>query len=171
MAPLIYGLGLAIGWAKLSWLNAFAYLVPSFAISGIMAGIGVFLNQMPQVTHGIVEQSADQSKSGLTTRPKFLDRLPPRLFGATIIAVEAQDHYLKVHTSRGADMILMRLSDALGELDGIEGAQVHRSWWVARNSLLGAQRGNGKATLTLTGDLKVPVSRSYARALREDKWF
>jgi DNA-binding LytR/AlgR family response regulator len=102
--------------------------------------------------------------------PKFLDRLPLKLRGGEIWAVEAEDHYLRLHTSKGQDLILMRLSDAIDELEGIEGAQVHRSWWVARDAIVEAVRGDGRATLTLKDGAEVPVSRTYARLLRDRKW-
>jgi DNA-binding LytR/AlgR family response regulator len=103
--------------------------------------------------------------------PKFLDRLPLKLRGAEIWAVEAEDHYLRLHTSKGQDLILLRLADAISELDGIEGAQAHRSWWVARDAITDAERGDGRATLTLKDGSQVPVSRTYARALRAKGWF
>jgi DNA-binding LytR/AlgR family response regulator len=84
--------------------------------------------------------------------------------------VEAEDHYLRLHTSKGQDLILMRLADAVAELDGIEGAQVHRSWWVAREAITDAKRGDGRATLTLRDGAEVPVSRTYAGMLRERGW-
>lgn len=102
--------------------------------------------------------------------PKFLDRLPLKLRGAEVWAVEAEDHYLRLHTSKGQDLILMRLSDAVAELEGIEGVQVHRSWWVARDAIADARRGDGRATLTLKDGAEVPVSRTYARVLRERNW-
>jgi hypothetical protein len=102
--------------------------------------------------------------------PKFLERLPLKLRGAEVWAVEAEDHYLRLHTSKGQDLILMRLSDAIAELEGIEGAQVHRSWWVAREAITEAVRGDGRATLTLQDGAEVPVSRTYARLLRERRW-
>jgi len=102
--------------------------------------------------------------------PKFLDRLPLKLRGAEVWAVEAEDHYLRLHTSKGQDLILMRLSDAIAELEGIEGAQVHRSWWIARDAITEAQRGDGRATLTLKDGAEVPVSRTYARVLRDKRW-
>jgi DNA-binding LytR/AlgR family response regulator len=64
----------------------------------------------------------------------------------------------------------MRLSDAVAELEGIEGAQAHRSWWVARDAIADARRGDGRATLTLKDGSQVPVSRTYARVLRERGW-
>ena len=102
--------------------------------------------------------------------PKFLERLPLKLRGAEVWAVEAEDHYLRLHTSKGQDLILLRLADAIDELAGIEGAQVHRSWWVARDAIADARRGDGRATLTLKDGSEVPVSRTYAKMLRERGW-
>lgn len=102
--------------------------------------------------------------------PKFLDRLPLKLRGAEVWAVEAEDHYLRLHTSKGQDLILMRLADAIAELEGIEGAQVHRSWWVARDAIADARRGDGRAVLTLKDGSEVPVSRTYAGLLRDRGW-
>ena len=102
--------------------------------------------------------------------PKFLGRLPPKLRGAEVWAVEAEDHYLRLHTSKGQDLILMRLADAVVELEGIEGAQVHRSWWVSRQAIAEARRGDGRATLTLKDGSEVPVSRTYAKLLRDRGW-
>ena len=103
--------------------------------------------------------------------PRFWSRLPAKLAGAKLWAVEAEDHYLRLYTSKGEDLILMRLADALVELEGIEGARTHRSWWVARDALLRAERAEGRATLSLVGGLKVPVSRAYVKPLREAGWF
>jgi len=102
--------------------------------------------------------------------PKFLERIPMKLRGSELWAVEAEDHYLRLHTSKGQDLILMRLADAIDELDGVEGAQVHRSWWVARDAIADARRGDGRATLTLKDGSEVPVSRTYARVLRDRNW-
>ena len=102
--------------------------------------------------------------------PKFLERLPLKLRGADVWAIEAEDHYLRLHTSKGQDLILLRLADAVAELQGIEGLQVHRSWWVARDAITDAKRGDGRATLTLKDGAEVPVSRTYAGLLRERGW-
>ncbi|HEX7758391.1 MAG TPA: LytTR family DNA-binding domain-containing protein [Caulobacteraceae bacterium] len=103
--------------------------------------------------------------------PKFLSRLPGKLVGAELWAVEAQDHYLRLHTSQGQDLILMRLSDAVAELEGIEGAQTHRSWWVAKAAVTQTERADGRATLTLKDGAQVPVSRGFMKVLRDEGWF
>jgi LytTr DNA-binding domain len=102
---------------------------------------------------------------------KFLERLPPRLAGAELYAVEAEDHYLRLHTSKGQDLILMRLADAVDELVGLEGARTHRSWWVARAAVVEAKRSDGRGALLLASGVEAPVSRTYAPALREAGWF
>ncbi len=102
--------------------------------------------------------------------PRFLERLPFRLQGADLYAVEAEDHYLRARTSKGSELILMRFTDALAELDGIEGAQTHRSWWVARAGIADLRRADGRTVLLLKDGSEAPVSRTHARRLRELGW-
>lgn len=138
------------------------FLAPVAVVTATVSALNVFLGRTPVQTHVGPAGSAPA---------RFLDRLPPRLKGATIRAVESEDHYLRIHTDRGSDLILMRLSDALAELEGLEGAQTHRSWWVARDVVRDVARGEGRATLTLEGGLQAPVSRRYAKALRDAGWY
>ncbi len=135
-----------------------------FLISLIMTAINRLI--APAATPVAVRSSTPEP-----VRIAFLDRLPPRLRGSTILAVEAEDHYLRVHTTAGSDLILLRLGDALSELAGLDGAQTHRSWWVARAAVRDVAKGDGRATLTLEGGLKVPVSRANAAGLRAAGWF
>lgn len=138
------------------------FFPPVLVVTSVLSVLNVFLQRQPVQTHG--------ATAGAPTA-RFPDRLPLKLQGAVIRAVESEDHYLRVHTDRGSDLILMRLSDALVELEGLEGAQTHRSWWVARDSVRHVERGDGRATLTLEGGLQAPVSRRYARALRDAGWY
>lgn len=139
-----------------------AFFLPVLVISAIMATVSELADRQPPETHAAAPGAAP---------PRFLERLPFRLRGAELIAVQAEDHYLRVHTDRGSELILMRLSDAVAELEGIEGAQTHRSWWVAKGAVEDVRRGDGRAALRLKGGAEAPVSRTYARALREAGWF
>jgi len=141
----------------------------AFAMPGLIATVTAVTAVMVSI-NVLIDRQAASTTSASAEPPKFLDRLPLKLRGAEVWAVEAEDHYLRLHTSKGQDLILMRLSDAIAELEGIEGAQVHRSWWVARDAITGAVRGDGRATLTLKDGAEAPVSRSYARVLRDRKW-
>lgn len=100
----------------------------------------------------------------------FLDRIPPRL-GRDLLALEMEDHYVRVHTGAGSDLVLMRLRDAIAALGGIDGLQVHRSYWVAAAAVDGVERKpDGKLTLRLRNGLRVPVSRSHVAAVRAAGW-
>ena len=99
----------------------------------------------------------------------FLDRLPARL-GRRLLHLHMQDHYVEVHTEEGSDLLLLRFRDALREVEGIDGAQVHRSHWVARAAVAGVERRSGRVALRLVNGSRVPVSRSFAPALRDRGW-
>lgn len=137
------------------------FVGPVFIVTCAMTALNYFTQKAPPETHAAPAGAAP---------PRFLERLPVKLRGSEIFAVEAEDHYLRLHTSKGQDLILMRLGDAVAELEGLEGAQVHRSWWVAKAAVQDARRGDGRATLTLKDGAKVPVSRAYAKALRASGW-
>jgi len=98
------------------------------------------------------------------------DKLPVRLRTADILALQSEDHYLRVHTIRGDALILMRLSDAIAATENLEGGQTHRSWWVARAAIDHVEKSGGRAVLTLSSEIEVPVSRSYYPELREKGW-
>lgn len=138
--------------------------VPVLVISGAMTALMILISQPGRVTHA-------PASGAPATAVRFMERLPPKLKGAVIYAVSAEDHYLRLHTSKGSDLILMRLSDAIAELEGLEGAQTHRSWWVARDGVESACRDGDKMLLTLKGGAEAPVSRPNVRPLREAGWY
>ena len=82
-----------------------------------------------------------------------------------------EDHYVRAHTAMGSDLILMRMRDAVSELDGLEGEQVHRSWWVARGAVEDVKRGGRNIRLVLSGGLEAPVSRANVAPLKAGGWF
>ena len=104
-------------------------------------------------------------------RPRLSERLAPHLRDSPIHALQAEDHYLRVHTQAGSELILMRISDAVPLLAPLEGARTHRSWWVARAAIRAVARKDGRAELTLPGGVVAPVSRSAYPELRDKGWF
>ena len=157
------------GW---SWLELAGFVGPVFIVSAAMTALNV-LTLRAREARAVVAAPPGSAPTPATAAggARFRERLPLRLRGAEIYAVEAEDHYLRVHTDRGSDLLLLRLADAIEELAGIDGARTHRSWWVAREAVADARRGDGRATLVLKDGTQAPVSRSYAPALREAGWF
>jgi DNA-binding LytR/AlgR family response regulator len=170
---LVTSLAVAAPFTGVVWL---ANLLATSMFAGVGATAGLFLVSLiisavvTTINVLLTRGAAPAPGAAATAPPRFLERLPLKLRGAELWAVESEDHYLRLHTSRGQDLILMRLADAMSELEGIEGAQVHRSWWVSRKAIMAARRGDGRATLTLPDGAEVPVSRTYAKALRERSW-
>jgi DNA-binding LytR/AlgR family response regulator len=96
----------------------------------------------------------------------ILDRLPLDRRGA-LLALSAEDHYVRVATRSGDTLVLLRLSDAMRETGDLPGLQVHRSHWVARNAVRAVRRSGDGAILTLVTGREVPVSRRFMPALRQ----
>jgi hypothetical protein len=99
----------------------------------------------------------------------FLDRLPPHL-GRNLLCLQMEDHYVRVHTELGSDLMLTPLKEAMAELEHVEGAQVHRSWWVARRAVAAAALKGRNHSLQLVNGLEVPVSRASVAKLRALGW-
>jgi len=143
------------------------FYLPVLVITAAMVCLNFLAQRRPVETHA----SDSNGNPRLPARPApILARLPPRLRSAALYAVQAEDHYIRFYTSAGSDLVLLRFSDALRELRGIEGAQVHRSWWVARDAVKSSGRADGKLFLLLCDGTKAPISRSYTRALHAEGW-
>lgn len=95
----------------------------------------------------------------------LLSRLPDRL-GEEIVALEAEDHYLRVHTALGSDLVLMRLSDAVAAIEPDLGLQVHRSWWVAQDAIRDVIKSGQRTQVKMSNGLLVPVGRTFLAAVR-----
>jgi DNA-binding LytR/AlgR family response regulator len=91
----------------------------------------------------------------------LLGRLPPGI-GSDVIALETEDHYLRVHALGGSALILMRMADAVALLDPRLGAQVHRRWWVAQEAVVGVRTEGQKLSLRLVDETLVPVGRTFS---------
>jgi hypothetical protein len=101
----------------------------------------------------------------------FRRRLSSKRRTARLIAIRAEDHYLRVHTDAGEELIAARFAEALAELAGAAGFQTHRSWWVAADAVEAVRWRKGAGEARLVGGLVAPVSRTHAPALRAAGWF
>lgn len=94
-------------------------------------------------------------------------KLPVGIRNAAILALSAEDHYVRVRTDRGAALILMNLTAAIAALGEEAGVRVHRSHWVSlrlaeKTSPRGCRRG-----VRVDDDTVLPVSRSGRKLLNE----
>ena len=101
----------------------------------------------------------------------FRQRLSAKRREAAILAVQAEDHYLRVHTDAGEEQITARFGDAMAELADAPGFQTHRSWWIAASAIDKVTWLRGRGEARLTSGLVVPISRSNAAPLKAAGWF
>jgi hypothetical protein len=97
-------------------------------------------------------------------------RLSAKRRAAKLIALEAEDHYVRVHTDAGSELISMRFSEAVEELALAHGFRLHRSWWVAADAIEAVRWRRGGGEARLIGGIAAPVSRSHAPALKAAGW-
>ena len=114
----------------------------------------------------VVGGLADRDDAARPEAPAILDRLPLDKRGA-LVALSVEDHYVRVRTTGGEEMVLMRLSDAIRESAPEPGLRVHRSHWVATGQVTAARRDGDRAVLSMAHGGDIPVSRSHIPALRE----
>ncbi|UYV16841.1 LytTR family DNA-binding domain-containing protein [Porphyrobacter sp. ULC335] len=126
---------------------------------------------MTQPAAPMPPQPAPDPISAPATPPPnpLLDQLPAEL-GSDIVALEMEDHYVRVHTALGSALVLMRLRDAMVLVTGIEGMQVHRSWWVARGAVEDVLRDGRNVRLKLARGIEAPVARAKIADLKDARW-
>lgn len=148
-----------------------------FVIGGGITVLFNFVGPRASVGRAIPAQSMPDSTSHsappaavqLLPANPLLDQLPAEL-GSDVMALEMEDHYVRVHTAIGSELVLMRLRDAMGHLAHVEGEQVHRSWWVARGAVEDVVREGRNVRLKLPRGIEAPVSRAQVSELKDAGW-
>ncbi|MFN3230129.1 MAG: LytTR family DNA-binding domain-containing protein [Asticcacaulis sp.] len=87
--------------------------------------------------------------------------LPRTLRGEVVLALSAEDHYLRVHTRHGEALVLMSLAAATDARS--DGFRIHRSHWVTRAAIDGVEAER----IRLWTGLTLPLSRHRKAAFRE----
>lgn len=153
-----------LGPMRLTWANVAA---PTFQVFVVCFAV-MTLRQLAwaeRVTVVVAPEPAEDPTDA------FRQRLSAKRRAAALIAVEAEDHYLRVHTDAGDELITARFADALAELAAAPGFQTHRSWWVAADAIDDVKWLRGRGEAKLKCGLAVPISRSNAGALKQAGWF
>jgi hypothetical protein len=149
-----------------SWLEQYGYVL---ALTEPFAFIYFFLVRRGGGSGHTIAPPPVAMGSRAGAGDSFLDRLPPRL-GRELLCLQMEDHYVRAHTAQGSDLILIPLKEAMAELEGVGGLQVHRSWWVARDAVAEAVTSGRNVTLRLNNGLEAPVSRASIAKLKAAGW-
>lgn len=170
-----FPIGLVIVLLEWSWfghpptwtgyLNGLPTILP---LSAIFCVISYLAMSGDSASNPQAETEPDPVAAPAAERPvvPLLDRLGPENRGR-LQHISVEDHYSRIRTARGSELILLRFADAIRETGTADGLQVHRSHWVARDFVDGFRSANGKLTLVLKDRTEIPVSRPYADKVRE----
>ncbi|MEZ5716872.1 MAG: LytTR family DNA-binding domain-containing protein, partial [Paracoccaceae bacterium] len=126
-------------------------------IAGFVSAVRLARRHVPAVA---------EVTGGAPVAPRLLDRLPREKRGE-IYRLTGQDHHVEVATDRGVVTIRLRFSDAIAEMEPMQGYCTHRSHWVSHAAISGVEREPGKLFLRLVNGDRVPVSRKYRPELEK----
>jgi hypothetical protein len=98
---------------------------------------------------------------------EFRSKLPIALRQAPVVALSAEDHYVRVRTDRGQALILMNLSEAVAALGPGAGVRIHRSHWLSRALAVEAAAMRTRHIVRIGDDTALPVSRAGRKLLNE----
>lgn len=87
-----------------------------------------------------------------------------------VMSVEAQDHYLEIVTESRTHLVRATMREALSRLDPARGMQVHRSWWVAQEAVVRAERRGRDHVLILRDGRVAPIARGRTERLKDAGW-
>ncbi len=159
----------SVGTGELFLSNALIHLVLGLIVWGTIELPMRQAGGAPFSEPPAAEWADGDPGGGTAAPPPLLERLPAARRGR-LLHLQMRDHYVEIHTDRGSELVLMRFGDALRELGGTEGMQVHRSHWIARAAVRKIVRRAGRTAAFLENGAEVPVSRRYARALSDANW-
>ena len=109
-----------------------------------------------------------QNDGGETADEKHLLLKLPASKRGRLLSLSAEQHYVRVRTEAGEDLVLMPFSEALASLPNDLGMRIHRSHWVSRNAVEKVEAAPNRLKVVLENGTELPVSRSFSGAVREN---
>ncbi|MEL6681129.1 MAG: LytTR family DNA-binding domain-containing protein [Pseudomonadota bacterium] len=147
-APAAWGLSSLFDGGLLDWKGFIIFAGNILALSCVLAVLTYFFWTPP-----------DREQVG--TRARLYDRLPPDTT-ASIMRLTVDDHYVEICLDDGTrHRVLMRLADAIREMDGAPGFCTHRSHWVSGNHITRGFKQRNREFVELADGTHVPVSKTY----------
>lgn len=146
------------------WQAVLLTFVQTAVISTVVILVREFLSQNDSSNRHLSTVDTGEPVSRLK------ERLPLHLKSSTIYALNVEDHYVRVITSSGEHLLLMRLSDAIAEMEPIAGLTTHRSWWVAKDGIEKIKKIGRTQTILLKSGAEAMVSRSGSKLIKEAGW-
>lgn len=120
------------------------------------AGIGVFISRTASKA---IDMPAPSSAAKPTMTPLVGD----------VLALQMEDHYVRIHRPDGTELLLMPLGRAIDAMQ-VDGLRTHRSWWVAAHAVAAVEGNARSMRLRLSNGVIAPVARSAVIHLKTAGW-
>lgn len=128
------------------------------AMIGLIATIGV----------GLVLRRPMSVPIDASVAPPVIEPIVTPL-GGDVLALQMEDHYVRIHRPAGTELILMPLGRAIDAMQ-VPGLRTHRSWWVARHAVERAEGNARSMRLLLSNGAVAPVARPAVVHLKANGW-
>lgn len=151
---MLFGLHLQTGadWTSLASLN-----VTIIAISIIIVAVLTFARDH---VSGVPDSQPENQPPPLLSRIPLEKRAP-------LVSLSVEDHYVRIQTLKGQELVLMRMSDAIKEVGETAGAQVHRSHWASFEQVTAVEKLGARTMLIMRQGSPIPVSRANLPKLKK----
>lgn len=97
---------------------------------------------------------------------EFWSQVPSAL-GHDLVALSAEQHYVRVFTTKGDTLILFAFRRAVAAVERFDGVQIHRSHWVRLAQVVEVAGTSRDLRCRLSNGQVLPVSRGNVAPLRE----
>ena len=109
---------------------------------------------------------AEPDAAGLTPDEKSFWSLVPATLGHDLVALSAEQHYVRVVTAKGDTLVLFAFGRALAAVERFDGMRIHRSHWVRLVHVADLSGTTRDLRCRLSNGQILPVSRMQAAPLR-----
>jgi hypothetical protein len=110
---------------------------------------------------------AEQDVPTLSSVEAELWSLVPSALGHDLIALSAEQHYVRVYTTKGDTLILFGFRRAVAAVERFDGLRIHRSHWVRLTRVVDVSGTSRDLRCRLSNGLVLPVSRGNVAVLRQ----
>ena len=122
----------------------------------------VFFRQFPKGLEDDAEVSKTSDAVTIESLPTDITVAGQTIAIDEILTIQSQDHFVEIRTKHGKHFLRSRLSDIITELPKDAGRQLHRSYWIANQSVT-AMNISGQGVMSIEtsdgGEWKVAKTR------------
>lgn len=115
----------------------------------------------------VLRRTAAAQTNALSVSPVAAEVVTP--LDGDVLALQMEDHYVRVHRPAGTELILMPLGRAIEAMQ-MSGLRTHRSWWVADHAVEAVEGNARSMRVRLSNGVVAPVARSAVIRLKAAGW-